>query len=152
MLSEPSHRRAKSHPTLSFIRPRRQVLTPMSSSMGARLTRLSDPESPSFSSPETRTRRHPLTAVFRAGPPGTPITIYAPRLVPFSSTPRTAALGNSMAPGDMRGGVGRMVLINPAIAAQLRRGGVVNVRSRDGEKRWRISLPPSAGTPIIRSA
>ena len=121
--------------------------------MGARLTRLSDPGSPSLSSPESR-GRIPLTAVFRRGPPGTPITIYTPRLVTLPYTPRTAG------PEDMRGrevaggieGVGRMILVNPAIAAHLRRGGVVNVRSRDGEKRWRISLPPSASTPVIRSA
>lgn len=34
----------------------------------------------------------------------------------------------------------RMMLVNPAIAAHLKRGGVVSVRSVDGSKSWKIRM------------
>jgi hypothetical protein len=35
----------------------------------------------------------------------------------------------------------RMMLVNPSIAAHLKRGGVVSVRSVDGKKSWKIRIP-----------
>lgn len=35
----------------------------------------------------------------------------------------------------------RMMLVNPAIAAHLKRGGVVSVKSVDGSKSWKIRIP-----------
>lgn len=37
----------------------------------------------------------------------------------------------------------RMMLVNPVIAAHLKRGGAVNVRSVDGVKSWKVYLPDS---------
>ncbi|KAI9638527.1 uncharacterized protein MKK02DRAFT_31951 [Dioszegia hungarica] len=39
----------------------------------------------------------------------------------------------------------RMMLVNPAIAAHLRRGGAVNMRTPDGAKRWRVRLQREGG-------
>ena len=39
----------------------------------------------------------------------------------------------------------RLLLVNPKIAAHLKRGGLVNVRSIDGERSWRVFLPASPG-------
>lgn len=40
----------------------------------------------------------------------------------------------------------RMMLVNPAIAAHLKRGGAVNMRTPDGVKKWRIRLGREAGS------
>lgn len=39
-----------------------------------------------------------------------------------------------------------MMLVNPAIAAHLRRGGAVNMRTPDGLRMWRIKLGRDAGS------
>ena len=44
-----------------------------------------------------------------------------------------------------------MVLVNQAVAAHLKKGGVVNVKSQDGQRRWKVYLPGN-GSPVVRSA
>jgi hypothetical protein len=82
------------------------------------------------------TRRHSETSPRHAAPKRTPSpagVITMPDRIPVPSTP------------TRRASFDRMMLVNPAIAAHLKRGGAVNMRTPGGLRRWRVKLGVNVG-------
>jgi hypothetical protein len=106
--------------------------------------------SPAFH-PPTLPQHHPLAPTAPDSPRSGDTTLSptpeepAPTPAPLSPTkllPLPTLSARRAAPPPIRTQQ-RLVLVNPAIAAHLKRGGAVSVKSVDGARSWKLFLPVS---------
>ncbi|WWC85331.1 uncharacterized protein L201_000194 [Kwoniella dendrophila CBS 6074] len=83
-------------------------------------------------------------------------TRYRAMPTPIQSQRQTpAASVTEPMPSSGSGNSRRLILVNPAVAHHLKHGGMVNIRSVDGQKSFKVCLPPKmgriGGVDMIRS-